>query len=261
MPADFRIYLFSVIFITLGTGLTRSVCSYVHGQDCGDLAYIIQAGLGLVYVAAGYFSGAVDVTLPIRRDIDNGGDTGIHAEYRDWLHDAIDASSGLSFDDITSLPFDPALAALAKRDTADPDLVTRVQITGLRVSNGTSTTPAQDVVVNLFADNTTVLHLPVISSSSYPTDGLGKRVNSPGFKISFTTRIPSKLSYTHMQEMALVGAMDWGSAAGQYPMNEWIGLAKTNHDANFYYRIIPETFSMDYSYESVDICGQMGVYL
>lgn len=44
-------------------------------------------------------------------------------------------------------------------------------------------------------------------------------------------------------------------------MTDFIGFAETDHNANFYYRIIPESRSFGLDYESVDICGQMGGFL
>ena len=169
-----------VIYITLATALARSICSYVNGNNCGGLAYIIQTGLTLVYVAAAHTSGAVPETLPgaRRRDED------IHAAYVEWWHNTLASpENGIEFDSIKALPFNKTEAALVRRD-GDPALISRVFLSGV---TGVHTDTKQDVIVNHFEDGNTLLHLPLGGEGNF-TNGLGKRVpKGSGFKISYVS--------------------------------------------------------------------------
>lgn len=111
----------------------------------------------------------------------------------------------------------------------------------------------QDMVVNHFEDGNTLFRLPV----SPATGGqLQKRGGHYGFKISYTTRQRSLLTDAHKKEVARAGAAYWASSAEtDHHMGSYMGLAKLDHKANFYYRIIPETVDFGLNYESVDICG------
>lgn len=82
-----------------------------------------------------------------------------------------------------------------------------------------------------------------------------------GFKISYTTRSKSRLSYSKQQEMSGFIAAAWAAASEAYDMTDFIGLAQDGYNANLYYRIIPEVRGFGLNYESVDICGGMGGFL
>lgn len=49
--------------------------------------------------------------------------------------------------------------------------------------------------------------------------------------------------------------------ANSMKMSDYIGLVKTDHQANFYFRIIPETKGFGLNYESVNVCGQLAQFL
>ncbi|KAF7596958.1 hypothetical protein BBP40_011324 [Aspergillus hancockii] len=99
-----------------------------------------------------------------------------------------------------------------------------------------------------------------------PTDGVGQNATltkrtsgrAPGFKVSYTTWMESKLTHAHRVDMANALASDWASRAnGNDRLSNYIGLWKTDHSANFYFRIIPESSNFGMNYESVDVCGGM----
>ncbi|KAL6790988.1 hypothetical protein J3E68DRAFT_429572 [Trichoderma sp. SZMC 28012] len=244
----------TLAFISLSTVMTRVVCSYAHGSDCGDLTLIIQTGFNMILLAAASYSGAEPEILPGARKRDGHG---IHAEYVDWWEKLLsDSASGLTYDAISHLPFDDEEEMLQRRD-GDPALVSRVLVSGVTGNHSPNT--KQDVVINHFADGNALLHLPVGESSS---DELGKRTPpGSGFKISYTTRAKSKLSYSQQQEMSGFIAAAWATASKTYDMTDFIGFVETGHLANFYYRVIPEIRGFGLNYESVDVCGQMGGFL
>lgn len=166
----------------MSTVLARSICSYVHGSDCSELAYIIQTGFSIIYVAAAQYSGAEPETLPGARKRNDGD---MHAGYVDWWANVLnDSTNNLTYDAISSLPFDDKEEILQRRDD-DPALVSRVLFSGMTGPHSPNT--KQDIIVNHFADGNTLLHLPVGKSS---VDKLGKRVPSgSGFKISYVSRL------------------------------------------------------------------------
>lgn len=85
---------------------------------------------------------------------------------------------------------------------------------------------------------------------------------APGFKVSYATREKTKLSKTQINNMANAAAADWASHAKEdNKMSNYIGLWKTGHRANFYYRVIPEIKNFGNNYESVDVCGKMTKFL
>lgn len=90
-------------------------------------------------------------------------------------------------------------------------------------------------------------------------DGKGR---APGFKVSYTTRKESKLTKAHGVDMANKLALDWTSRAiSNDKLSNYIGLWKTDHDANFYFRVIPESKDFNMNYETVDSCGGMARFL
>lgn len=233
-----------MIYATLGSGLARTICHIAHGSDCSEVVHAIQVGLSFAYAASPSYSGAV----PVKRD------ASIHASYLQWTKDTI-AGSQLSFDRIVSVPLDTEEAALVKRD-GGPSILSRVHLSGVSLPGQGS---KQNVIANLFEDGNIVLHLPMGDVSN--GTNLAKPFNGAGFKISYTTRIKTRLTARHQEEMARFLAANWASEADFTQMNELIGFASTLRRANFYYRIIPERYGFGLNYESVDICGGMAGYL
>lgn len=109
----------------------------------------------------------------------------MHAGYVDWWVNVLsDSPNNLTYDAISSLPFDDKEEALQRRD-GDPALVSRVLFSGVTGSHSPDT--KQDVIVNHFADGNALLHLPIGEGS---TDKLGKRVPSgTGFKMSYVSKL------------------------------------------------------------------------
>lgn len=90
---------------------------------------------------------------------------------------------------------------------------------------------------------------------------LAKRATAPGFKLSYTARIPSLPTKSHLADMATALARWWANTADMTDLHDMIDFVKTEHQANFYYRLIPEDSDYGLNYESVDSCGQMSQYL
>ncbi len=126
-----------------------------------------------------HYSGAEPELLPGANKRD------IHAAYVDWWTNALAASeAGVTYDGITTLPFDEEEEALVRRD-GDPALVSRVLLTGVSGAHSPDG-QKQDVVINHFADGNKQLHLPLVAGNS--SSELSKRVpKGSGFKISFVS--------------------------------------------------------------------------
>lgn len=212
---------------------------------------MIQAGLSLIYLAAAASSsGAVPEVLPTRRDLDHS-----HGAAQ-WWENALSGSE-ITYDTIEALPFNTSEADLHRRDD-EPRLLARIKLNGVPTHDGGK----QHVTINHFEGNNTVLHLPFMDLSSSEFNGThAKRDEGAGFKISYTTRKPSLLTKDHRIEMAARGAEAWASYTHTYRMTDLIGFAATGHEANFYYRIIPEVRGFGLNYESVDVCGGMAQLL
>ncbi|KAF4904107.1 hypothetical protein CGCVW01_v013041 [Colletotrichum viniferum] len=230
-----------VIFMTVGSDLVATVCRLAGGTNCEDWARAIRLGFLLIYGIASGTSGAVPETnMKMKRE-----ET---VEYSDamrsyWENTLID--TGLAFDSVSVLPFDEEVAALEnqKRDDADPKLLARIHFSG-RVDEETG--KKHEIIANHFEGNNTVLHLPGLNQEELASRDLSKRADVAGFKISYTTRFISAA---------------WALALANKQLEDYIGFASTDHSANFYYRIIPELYSLGLNYESVDICGGMASFL
>ncbi|KAM0256031.1 hypothetical protein ACHAQJ_005230 [Trichoderma viride] len=174
-------------YISLETITTHAICAYVHRSDCAALAHIIQTGFLFLYSAAAHYFGAQPETLPGARKRDD-----VHTSYVDWWANVLSEGTGnLMYDAISSMPFDENDEILQRHD-GDPALISRLLFSVVTGPHSPDT--KQDVIINHFADDNTLLHLPVGQSS---TDKMGKRVPpGSGFKISYTTRAKSRLSYS-----------------------------------------------------------------
>lgn len=217
-------------------------------------AKAIRLAFALVYAAAANSNGAVPEGLPQKRDVDD-------AAVVNWWEQSL-VESGISFDSIEVEPFNASDATLARRD-GDPRLLARVRFIGLLDAE---TGHKHEIVANHFEGNNTVLHLPGSSQESViagagGSASLAKRYDGAGFKVSYTTRIQSKLTYSHQQEMAGFLANSWSIHSRTEAMDDFIGFAKTDHNANFYYRVIPELRGFGLNYETVDVCGGMAGFL
>jgi hypothetical protein len=167
---------------------------------------------------------------------------------------------GYSFDSVEHV--DVASLKLGKRDS-DPTLTHRSIFRNL---TGEAGSPSSDVAFNYFdngdvnmdyaGDLGTLGH-----DGQVETSGLQKRHDGAGFKISWTSRQRSLLTRAHQDQMSHEIALDWADKATFLGEGDYIGLVKTDHRANFYFRIIPETKGFGLNYESVNICGQLAPFL
>ncbi|GAB1197492.1 hypothetical protein APSETT444_006787 [Aspergillus pseudonomiae] len=247
---------FTVVYIVMGSRLTRQVCEYAGGSRCKELSYIISDNLILAYSAAAHYSGSIPEGLPGKRDVDDSQD------YLQIWETMLSSSDDISYESLSPLSISSNTIALARRQDK-PLLTHRFQITGFAVDDS----PKHDIIANHYENGETVLHLPLLQgdSGTNNTEGsnLQKRFDNPGFKIAFTTRERSKLTQAYQKSMALVGAATWAVYAdnANHKMDDFIGFAETEHAANFYYRIIPEIKGFGTNYETVDICRGMALYL
>lgn len=122
----------------------------------------------------------------------------------------------------------------------------------------------QDTAISFFDNGDGILYLPdsfkQVEDTANATS-LGKRYHGNAFKIAFTTRQKSLLTRAHQNDMSYELARAWQIQVGLLGANEVIRLVKTEHTANFYYRIIPELYGFGLNYESVDVCGGLAGYL
>lgn len=139
----------------------------------------------------------------------------------------------------------------------DPKLIHRSTINGLTHHNASA--PA-DITVSYYDNG----HVNLNHGAASQQDGKNtKRYNAPkgGFKFAWTSRVGSKLTSAHEDDMSAALANDWASYADNNGISEYIGFVETGHTANFYFRIIPELGGFGLNYEDVNVCGGMGKYL
>ncbi|KAI9035226.1 uncharacterized protein KD926_004258 [Aspergillus affinis] len=246
----------TVVYIVIGSHLSRQVCEYAGGSRCEEVSYVISDGLLLAYVAAAHYSGSIPEGLPSKRDVD------VSQGYSRLWETMLSSNDDISYENLASLPISRNDLSLDKCE--DEFLPThRFQVTGFALKDS----PKHDIIANHYENGETVLQLPLAGGDSGANgtegSGLKKRFDRPGFKISFTTRQGSKLTHAHQKSMALAGAATWAVYAdnANHKMDDFIGFAETGHSANFYYRIIPELKRFGTNYETVDTCGGLASYL
>ncbi|KAF6819955.1 hypothetical protein CSOJ01_01023 [Colletotrichum sojae] len=242
---------FVIVFMSIGSDLAETVCRPAGGINCEDWARAIRLGFYLIYAISSRTDGAIPET-GMKRDEDGGYSDAM----RNFWENALIGDS-LTAESVEVIPFDAEDAALEKRDDGDPKLLSRIRCSGL-VDNETG--KKHEIIVNHSESNNTVLHLPGLDQEALASRDLSKRVGAAGFKISCTTRVQSLLTRSHQQEMSGFVASAWAIAAANYRLGHYIGFAKTDHHANFYYRI-PELYGFGLNYESVDICGGLASLL
>ncbi|KGO68426.1 hypothetical protein PITC_070510 [Penicillium italicum] len=235
--------------IHMTTGLTKKICEDEGAPKCARIVGYVQSGLDIVFLVVGMSHGAVGTSPsaqnshfdpgPVRRDLP----TDIFSA--DALHAALQ-NDGLN---------------LEKRDS-DPRMTHRFIARNVTLDDQGS---ASDIAFNYFDNGDFNLHfagdsgtLPAGNAQDSP---IHKRFNGAGFKISATTRNKSKLPRDQRRAMANDIAKSWASEANSSPMSDYMGLVKTGHTPNFYFRIIPETQGFGLNYESVNLCGSMEGFL
>lgn len=220
-----------VAYCTFGGLTSRYVCRhYFHGTTCDELALIMASGIWAVFSAL-HQSGAIGT-----RDTKN------LAEFLSAHWEA----EGMMFDSIS----DKSNNLQARYASSERQPLQIAGVKGLKFGNS-----SHDMDIFDFGNGDGHVYLP-IGGQAEKRDGH----DGPGFKISYTARLPSQLSKQHKIDMSQALALEWAARAKD-DMHDMIGFVETEHDANFYYRIIPETKGYGLNYESVDICGGMAKFL
>lgn len=133
-------------------------------------------------------------------------------------------------------------------------MVEQASIKGLQINGATI-----DAIIADFDDGDGHLFLtePLVNATSNT-----KRHDGAGFKLSYTTRVTSKLTRAHQIQMSQDISTSWTYYAAEYGISEWIGFQETGHAVNFYLRIIPENKGYGEEYEFVDApCGGITDYI
>lgn len=246
-------------FVNGAAGLARRICEDEGAPRCARYIGYIQDGLNLIFIYQAYAHGAVgEGSSGEQGSQESGAVKRSLSELATTLK-----NSGYSFDSVEHV--DVSTLTPTKRDETDPILTHRTIYRNLSVENGS----CSDVAFNTFSNGDVIMdHAgplgslpPVGQSGEEEASGLQKRYNGKGFKISWTSRIQTRLTRAHQKQMAYAIASDWAGRAAQTDEGDYIGLVKTDHTANFYFRIIPETQGFGLNYESVNVCGQLAGYL
>ncbi|KXH32101.1 hypothetical protein CSAL01_04193 [Colletotrichum salicis] len=226
------------VYATTGGLTALYVCRRINGRECDTLASAIAAGVASIFLIL-QRSGAISA-----RD-------GSTESLVDFLTREL-AADGSTFASITDAT--PHLLARYDSNARTPQSVASVQ--GLNFLNTTLNLDVYD-----FGDGEGHIYLPFDEEQEPITKRMEKRASAPGFKISYTTRLQSKLTRAHQIEISQRLATYWNTRASCCSLHDLMGFVKTDHTANFYYRIIPETVNFGLNYESVDVCGGMAGFL
>lgn len=241
-------------FINGSLSLARRVCEDQGAPRCAQYISYIQDGFNILFLVVARWQGGIGVSptnqeeagSPVRRAA-----AAIDGSFLDDLAQGLQ-EHGFGYSHLENVHI-PDLK-LETRD-GEPALTARVIIKNL-----THADEGHDTALNFYDNGGAMLHLPG-PGQSLGNSTLAKRFDGEGFKISFTTRQKSLLTTDHQHEMSEALARDWYSVAAFYQADEYIGLVKTEHTANFYFRIIPELQGFGLNYESVDVCGGMAGFL
>jgi hypothetical protein len=166
---------------------------------------------------------------------------------------------GYKFDFVESIVVPETLGKRGDERSANHQTVVR----GLVDEEGGAPT---DIAINDFGNGEFDLQYADFDTSSVAGENstdIHKRYDGSGIKVPFTTRKRSKLTRAHQKQVSAEIARSWANFAttASYHMNDFFGLVKTGHEANFYFRIIPELKGFGLNYESVNACGGMAKYL
>jgi hypothetical protein len=248
-----------VAFVNGAAGLARRICEDEGAPRCARYIGYIQDGLNLIFIYQAYAHGAVGEGSSGEQGSQESGS--VKRSPSEGLSDFGSSlkEGGFSFDSVEHI--DIATLNLDKRD-ADPTLTHRSIFRNLTGEHGSSS----DVAFNYFDNGDVIMDHAGDTGTLTPsgqdeTGGLQKRYNGRGFKISWTSRKHSLLTRQHQRQMSYSIARDWAGRAAATDEGDYIGLVKTDHTANFYFRIIPETKGFGLNYESVNVCGQLAGFL
>ena len=242
-------------YVSTGYYSTLYVCRRMNQPHCDEIAKAIASGIASIAFIAGRATGSIpksqagehqdqDQTLAgfLRNALSEDGEVfeGVHemTHSRARAGDAGDKNAPLEIASVRNWNYDDTLVNFDVHDFGGGDGHILVP---LSFNNGTS-----DAGTTAEAEE------------RYGVQGS----KAPGFKISYSTKEKTKLSKSQSAQMANAVAADWAShAKSENKMSNYIGLWKTGHRANFYYRIIPEVSNFGSNYESVDFCGSMTRFL
>jgi hypothetical protein len=168
-------------------------------------------------------------------------------------------TGGYKFDRVESIFVSETLGKRGDERSANHQTVVR----GLVDEEGGAPT---DIAINNFGNGEFDLQYADFDTSSMVGENstdFHKRYDGAGIKVPFTTRKTSKLTRARQKQVSAETARSWVNFAttASYHMNDYFGLVKTGHEANFYFRIIPELKGFELNYESVNACGGMAKYL
>lgn len=243
--------------------MAKDICNDQDAPNCVKYIGYVQRAMNLIIVVAPHLKGGVGATLgsPDTHDVSSPAkrDTLSSSTFGNSLHQALH-DDGWKYDVIEHV--DVSKIGLRKRHD-EPELVHRFIARNLVYNDQANTS---DVAFNYFDNGDLNLHFAgdfgTLPSNPTQNATIQRRGNSgAGFKVATTTRTQSKLTRSHQDSMANAIAESWQFNAAYHKMSDYIGLVKTSHHANFYFRIIPETKGFGLNYESVNICGELKGFL
>ncbi|KAI9925398.1 hypothetical protein ASPWEDRAFT_41484 [Aspergillus wentii DTO 134E9] len=235
-----------IAYFSTGYFSTLWVCTRNNAHDCNTMATAVGSSFVSISYIAGRVWGGKSVT---KRDSNDTLAGYLETAFR---------SGGEVFEAIQ----DTTHTLQARSDSGYGELP--VEMASIRnwAYNGTLV----NFDIHDFGNGNGHILLPLDGIGAHSLNGttLNRRAvgKAPGFKISYTTRMESKLTNGHRVDMANAMASDWASRANSNnKMSSYIGLWKTGHSANFYFRVIPESQDFGTNYEPVNVCGQMAQFL
>ncbi|RLM00275.1 hypothetical protein CFD26_100955 [Aspergillus turcosus] len=241
--------------------LAQQICEDQGSPRCAKYVGWVQSALNIAFIAIGYAHGSIGVSSTNEQSSFEPGtarrDLAQQFNFTDGLNSAL-RDSGYSYDLLEYI--DVPGVSLDKRDS-EPSLSHRSIARNMTQDDGS----VSDLAFSYYDNGDINLWLAgdfrTVSTGDEDQAAHEKRFDGAGFKISLTTRRQSRLTRAHQQQMSHAIANDWASDAVRYNMADYIGLVKTDHTANFYFRIIPETRGFGLNYESVNVCGQLAGFL
>ncbi|KAJ5088932.1 hypothetical protein N7532_007616 [Penicillium argentinense] len=245
----------------MGTDYASFVCEQEKAVQCVKYVGYVQHGLDGLFLVMGFMHGSIGLN---KNDYQQSfGDGAVKRDLSsspDWnLLDQVLRSEGWKFDSMEQI--NVSNVTVTKRDS-DPSLVHRTIARNVAVDDQGN---SSDISFNFFDNGDFNLHVAGDSNSlpsgTKKSSNINRRFSGAGFKIAATTRVRSKLTRAHQTKMSYFIAQDWASDTYKMSMSDYVGLVKTDHTANFYFRIIPEIKGFGLNYESVNVCGQLGQFL
>lgn len=250
----------SVAAINEAEEIADEVCVNNNNPTCSQYVSYVRRSMNILFLLVGTFHGSIGVGShgddesiingAVRRSVELNSTISI---------EDIFTLGGYKFDFVESIIVPETLGKRGNERSAKQQTVVRGLV------DKEDGTPS-DIAVNDFGNGEFDLQFADFDTSSAAGENgtdLHKRYDGSGIKVPFTTRKASKLTRAHQKDVSAAIARSWGQFATtrSYHMNDYFGLVKTEHEANFYFRIIPELKGFGLNYESVNACGGMAKYL